>query len=203
MCEDCPIYEGYPTSVLGWDDDDSLEGICPDCGLMPDACTCDEEPCQWCESVGCHDGVRSMDGGFVKVLCGCECHEGDESEEGLRGMTEETVGASGGRPRLANLPPRGQGGADWYHTRRDLEWHCPQCGERHDQQASVLEYLPDQDTGGLQRKRHGGWGITGWAAWWQCPTCSYDRVRAIDRSTVAEFGRRCGGWLRGSEGTQP
>ncbi len=82
MCEDCPIYEGYPTSVLGWDEDDE-EDEEPKEGSF--AGIEDEEPCQWCQSVGCRDGELGMDGGFCVVPCICECHkpgEQRESEEG-------------------------------------------------------------------------------------------------------------------------
>jgi hypothetical protein len=40
MCEDCPIYGGYPVSTLGWDDE-VYEPICDDCAQRLSECLCD------------------------------------------------------------------------------------------------------------------------------------------------------------------
>jgi hypothetical protein len=101
--------------------------------------------------------------------------------------------------RLAGLPPKGDGPADWFQARQTVRRRCRRCdGARgaHEEVVAVLEYLPERDTDGLQRDAHPGWDVDGWLAWWECPSCGEAHFEVVTAQQVVRWGEALGGWER-------
>ncbi len=97
--------------------------------------------------------------------------------------------------RDPDLPPPGRGIADWYITRKATSAPDRPCGHRRKECPQVLEYRPEADHGGVQKRLHPRWPVTGWLTYWQCPTCGYiSPYEVVSAAQVATWGRELGGW---------
>ena len=106
-------------------------------------------------------------------------------------LSEEELG------RAAGLPPRGQGWGDWYLSVRLFPTPCRYCHcARKDnyQRMAVLEYLADADAEKRVARRHPGWDVLGWMAWYECKRCGEVLFAPVSVETVRAWGRS--GWER-------
>jgi hypothetical protein len=77
---------------------------------------------------------------------------------------------------------------------------CLRSGAQFKDYPYVLEYIPQFDHGGIQRRKHLGWDETGWLALWEYPHGGIlgwsGEYEVVTGEQVAKWGRELGGWER-------